>query len=192
MKRQTKRKQLNYSTFSPDKISEIRNEGELTYLITNWLLSKFPNKKIVVDAGALQELELNNIHLPQILTPHWQEYTSLFPELEHNFLALNRQYPATYLIKKSGVDRVVSYLSPESITRITVGNEGLTKGGTGDLLAALVAAFYLKNPSDRAAACASYILNMAADELYKHQGPYYTTTELLTQIPKSFWRILYG
>ena len=164
-------------------------EGQFTEEMTNKLLLQFPQKKIVIDAGAIQKLDIKNIKKSHLLTPHWQEYEHLFTNMP-KFDDLIKQYPATYLIKKNGIDYIVSWEKPKELIKIALGNAGLTKGGTGDLLAALSASFYVKNPAWLAAASASLVLNMAANELYQKIGPFYTTTELLEQIPKTLWRLL--
>lgn len=168
-------------------------EGKLTHKLTNKILVAYPKKKFVLDAGALQELKKKNINRNHILTPHRGEFNKLFPEHKNKtinlelFVEILKQYPATYLLKNQGLDYVFSVKSPRCPQKIIGGNEGLIKGGSGDLLAALVAAFYVKNDPILAAASASYVLKQAAQELYKQQGPYYTSTELLAQIPKTFW-----
>lgn len=169
---------------------EGHNEGKLTGKLTNRLLQKYPNKKWVIDAGALQELEVKNIHPQQILTPHWNEFISLFPGYENNFSKLITDYPAAYLIKHSGIDYCLSQSDPGAVIRVEAGNEGLTKGGTGDLLAALVAALYVKNTPLLSVSAASYILNKTAEKLYSSVGPFFTTSELLTEIPEVFWNLL--
>jgi len=165
-------------------------EGVLTHTLTNRLLRQYPEKKFVIDAGALQELELSNLKKSHLLTPQWTEYSNLFPQFQEDFSGLLGHYPASYLIKKSGVDYCLSWEQPQTIVRIEAGNEGLTKGGTGDLLAGLTAAFYVKNPALLSATCASYVLNKAADYLYQSQGPFYSTTQLLAEVPRIFWKSL--
>jgi len=165
-------------------------EGKLTHELTNRLLKNYPKKKIVIDAGALQELDLANLQKTHLLTPQWTEFSNLFPKYLTDFSGLLQAYPANYLIKKSGVDYCLSWERPEVTVKIVAGNEGLTKGGTGDLLAGLSAALYVKNPALLAASSASYVLNKAADFLYRSQGPFYSTTQLLTEIPRVFWRLL--
>jgi len=182
------------------EIEKIKDEGNLSYVLTNVLLAKYANKKFVLDAGALQELEIENINMDHILTPHQKEFLKLFPQRQFKLeneaeliKAIKKTLkisPATYLLKIQGTDFVFSKKSQEKVWKISNGNEGLVKGGTGDLLAALVTAFYVKNPAQLAAASASYILKSAADRLYQEQGPYYTTTQLLRQIPKTAWKLI--
>lgn len=62
------------------------------------------------------------------------------------------------------------------------GNEGLTKGGTGDVLAGLTGAFYCKSEAASSAAAASLVLKTAADRLYEKVGPYYNTSELAGEV----------
>ncbi|MEK9179301.1 MAG: ADP/ATP-dependent (S)-NAD(P)H-hydrate dehydratase [Patescibacteria group bacterium] len=183
-----------------NSVSEIllgEDEGELTHLLVNKLLRDFPQKKWVIDAGALQEVELGLIPKNSILTPHWGEYTRLFPQfkiqewnedrlLEEICQLGTKTTEATWLLKHQDTDFVFSR-STENKTRIEGGNEGLIKGGTGDLLSALVAAFFVKNDAILAASSASFILKAAADRLYKNIGPFYTTTEVLQTIPGVLW-----
>jgi len=165
-------------------------EGILTERLVNDLLIKHPQKKIVIDAGALQRLNISKIQPQHLLTPHWQEFQQLFPRNSLQNPDFLTKHPANYLIKKQGIDYILSWEKPKELIRVNLGNEGLTKGGSGDLLAALACAFYVHNPAWFAAAAASLILNSAADDLYKTVGPFYTTTELLQQIPKTFWQLL--
>ena len=56
-------------------------EGEYTRTLTKKLIEKFPEKKFVIDAGALQMMDrewLKNLKTPPILTPHEKEFESLF------------------------------------------------------------------------------------------------------------------
>ncbi len=52
--------------------------GEQTELLTHNLLTKHKDKKWVIDAGALQELELEDIPVNAILTPHHTEWKQLW------------------------------------------------------------------------------------------------------------------
>ena len=66
---------------------------------------------------------------------------------------------------------------------ITGGNPGMTKGGTGDVLAGLIAALACKNDPFLATIAGSFINKQAGDELYKKVGPYFNATDLANEIP---------
>ena len=62
-------------------ITKINDEGEYTYHLTKYLLENFPEKKFVIDAGALQMMDsgwLKNMKVKPILTPHQGEFNKLF------------------------------------------------------------------------------------------------------------------
>ena len=74
--------------------------------------------------------------------------------------------------------------SKEKCNGVKGGNAGMTKGGTGDVLAGLTAALYSKNDSFISAVCASFINKKAGDSLYKTMGLYYNASDLVNEIPK--------
>jgi len=61
----------------------------------------------------------------------------------------------------------------------------MTKGGTGDTLAGLIAALYCKNKAWLAACAGVYINGLAGDQLYKKVGPYFNTSDLADEIPRT-------
>ena len=66
------------------------------------------------------------------------------------------------------------------------GNEGMTKGGTGDVLAGLVAALACKNDCFTATAAGAFICGLSGDELYKKVGTFFNASDLCEQIPGTF------
>ncbi len=74
--------------------------------------------------------------------------------------------------------------------RVEGGNAGMTKGGTGDVLAGLVAALYCKNDAFLSATAASYINKKAGESLYKKVGYYFNASDLADEIPKVMKRLL--
>ena len=60
---------------------------ENTYQVTKYLLGKYPQKKWVLDAGALQVMEAKWLKkLPQaIITPHKKEFDKLFSITNHQY-----------------------------------------------------------------------------------------------------------
>ena len=63
------------------------------------------------------------------------------------------------------------------------GNPGMTKGGTGDVLAGLIAALACKNDPFLATIAGSFINKKAGDALYEKVGPYFNATDLANEIP---------
>ena len=66
----------------------------------------------------------------------------------------------------------------------------MTKGGTGDCLAGLVAAVWTKIDDEvQAAEVASIICKEAGDELYEQVGTFFNASDLAATIPKTAWRL---
>ncbi len=83
--------------------------------------------------------------------------------------------------------------SHPSICRVIEGgNAGMTKGGTGDVLAGLIAALACKNDPFLATIAGSFINKQAGDALYQTVGPYFNATDLANQIPKTMGELLIG
>ena len=74
--------------------------------------------------------------------------------------------------------------SPTECVRIIGGNAGMTKGGTGDVLAGLVAALYCKNDAFLSACAGSYINKKAGEKLFEKVGYYFNSSDLADEIPK--------
>ncbi|HLD25189.1 MAG TPA: ADP/ATP-dependent (S)-NAD(P)H-hydrate dehydratase [Patescibacteria group bacterium] len=199
--------------------------------LTHALLSAYPNKQWVIDAGALQMLELADIPKNAILTPHHGEFESLFKRAEVGIsLTSHRQGPdhsptmlvggakamtmleTKHLPALSDIDKVKLFsktyhcivllkgqrdiavsggacderiCTPGEVRVIEGGNEGMTKGGTGDVLAGLIAALACKNDPFLATIAGSFINKKAGDELYKSVGPFFNASDLASQIPKT-------
>ncbi|MBU0576178.1 NAD(P)H-hydrate dehydratase [Patescibacteria group bacterium] len=158
--------------------------------IVNNLLSKYADKKWVVDAGALQMVNPVLLNSHHIITPHHQELQRLMKSSEltqaeiQNFLPTINQ--ATLLLK-GPVDQV---FTKEEIIKIEGGNAGMTKGGTGDVLAGIVAALYCTHDALTCAVVGSFINKKAGESLYHRVGPYYNASDLVNEVPKIMWASL--
>lgn len=158
---------------------------ENTEKIVNYLLSKYPNKKWVVDAGALQMVDPSLLGERCIITPHQGEYERIRSKFQ--IPNSKTQNDATVLLK----GREDSVFTADNEEKIRGGNAGMTKGGTGDVLAGLVAGLYAFCDDPFAVAVvASSVNKQAGDELYKTVGPFFTTTQLVEQIPKTLKKVL--
>ena len=158
--------------------------------ITNGLLKKYPTKKWVIDAGALQMVEKELLLETMIITPHHQEFARVFGE-EASSLEVVREASAQHhgvVIVVKGPTDIVS--DGQRVELISGGNEGMTKGGTGDVLAGLIAALYCKSEAFASAAVGSYLNKKAGDELYKSVGSFFNSTDLVMQLPKTMKSVL--
>lgn len=158
-----------------------------TQELTTRLLKTYPNKKWVVDGGSLQVISPEDIPANAILTPHQGEFLKLFEsritnhELwQENVSAMAKEFHCTILLK--GQTDIVC--SPTECVEITGGNAGMTKGGTGDVLAGLVAALACKNDPFLVAVAGSYINKKAGEALAKNVGVYFNASDLAKEIPR--------
>lgn len=182
-----------------EEILKLEDEGKQTYFLTKYLLSKYPSKKWVIDAGALQMLELEWLERLEgraILTPHHQEFERVFnmtPTPEHVEL-MARQHNVTILMK--GQEDIVCPPAGEAgstkeCVRVLGGNAGMTKGGTGDVLAGLASALAAQNDDlYLVAKAASYINKRAGDSLFEKVGFYFNATDLVNEIPMVMKEVL--
>lgn len=162
---------------------EGQEEGDVnTKELTERLLTKYPDKKWVVDGGSLQVIKPEMLPKTAILTPHHREFLTLFQTEgnESTVTEMAKKYAVTILLK--GEKDVVSNGSKTVI--IEGGNPGMTKGGTGDVLAGLLASFYSKNDAFLSACCASYINKKTGESLAKTVGNNFNSTDLLNEVPK--------
>ena len=157
-----------------------------TALITNWLLAHFPDKKFVLDAGALQMLSTRYLTPACILTPHQGEWQRL--QANANLNHCQEKLQAATILSKDTVDKV--WQAGIMQASIAGGNGGLTKGGSGDVLAGTVAGLYCYNNSIAACEWASRALKASADKLYRTYGPFFTTTQLSEALPATLWELI--
>lgn len=144
--------------------------GEETREIVNRLLAKYPDKKWVVDGGALQEVEPKLLNKQMIITPN---------EKEWEILQSKGGVSAPTILLKGMVDRV---MEGDEEVQIPGGNAGMTKGGTGDVLAGVVAGLYAKSPALASVVTASYA-NKRAGEICKEKvGIYFSAADLIPQV----------
>lgn len=147
--------------------------------ITKRLLEKFPDKRWVIDAGSLQVMEPEWIPEDAILTPNKKEYELLFESKSPS--RVSAEYKCT-IVLKGPVARVCS---KGKCVEIENGNPGLTKGGTGDVLAGLTVSLLAKNDPFLAASSASFVVKSAADKLFEEVGVNYNADDLADRVPQA-------
>jgi len=164
--------------------------GEITRTIVNNFLRQYPHKKWIVDGGALQEVDPTLLNENMIVTPNQKEL-----EILKNKLGISYSGLKSTILAKGETDTITP--SPKDLRihgytaiHITGGSPGLTRGGTGDVLAGLVLGLAAKSPSFASCVIASHCIKIASDEIAKHTGPFFSPTDLITQIPKTIHLLL--
>ena len=94
------------------------------------------------------------------------------------------------MAKKYGCIIVVKgkedYVASDTQFKINkTGNVGMTKGGTGDVLAGLIASFACQNDLFISATAGVFINGLAGDRLKKKVSSYYNASDLIKEIPKT-------
>lgn len=170
-----------------------------TARVTNYLLAKYPDKKWVVDAGALQMVDPRLLGKTCIITPHQGELERLEGVIgaaqkreDESFIDLSSsQRPLDWLLTR-GVTVLLKghtdfvYASAEVI-EVIGGTAGMTKGGTGDVLAGLVAGLYCKQSALSAAVIASFVNKRAGEVLAEQVGPFFNASDLAAKVPEVLW-----
>jgi ADP-dependent NAD(P)H-hydrate dehydratase / NAD(P)H-hydrate epimerase len=171
--------------------------------ITNILVKQYPKKKWVIDAGALQMIHPIHFNENMIVTPHPRELMMVLKKHQpkHREEDIQKRIQSASdeqlqkwcealggvtMVLKGKVDKVVT---ASLCLSIEGGNAGMTKGGTGDVLAGLIAAVACTNELLASAVIGSYTNKVAGDELYKEFGPFFNATELITQVPQTLWKL---
>ena len=167
-------------------------EAKYTFDLTKSLIENFPDKQFVFDAGALQVMEpdwLLKLKTPAIITPHQKEFERLFDVSIHQsnteekiilIQAIAKKYKVIILLKA-----VLDIISDGKQTYVVEGgNAGLTKGGTGDILAGLTTALSATNLSLMAAISASILLKKTGEKLFQSKGYWYNIDNIIELIPE--------
>lgn len=159
-----------------------------TRVLTERLLQKYPDKKWVVDGGSLQVISPEILPKGSIVSPHFGEFQKLFgiERSEESVVEMAKKYEIVILAK--GQEDIVA--SKDESMLIPGGNAGMTKGGTGDVLAGLVAALFCKNDAFLSACAGSYINKKAGESLEKRVGIYFNASDLAGEIPLVLKNIL--
>lgn len=163
--------------------------GKETEKIVNALFKKHPKKRWVVDGGALQMMDSKLITKTMILTPHIKEFKRLFKVDKNGEMVKKMAGKHNCTIVLKGEHDIICDKDRFIVNQ--TGNEGMTKGGTGDVLAGLIAALYCKNKAMLAALAGVYINGLAGDRLYSTVGPYFNASDLMLEIPKVMGEKLY-
>ncbi|MBQ8732555.1 MAG: NAD(P)H-hydrate dehydratase [Oscillospiraceae bacterium] len=157
---------------------------------------------LVVDADGINILAehidiISERSAPLILTPHLGEMSRL-TGLTPQQIAADRINVASDFAQKHGVILVLKgantvIASPDGICRInSTGNPGMAKGGSGDVLAGMIAGLVAQGIDPALAASAGVYLHGLAGDICRERFSEYAflPTDLLAALPEAFCRIL--
>jgi len=147
------------------------------------------SKPMVIDADGIKSIEASNLR-NSIITPHKKELEIFMKNsglaVPEDAGALRRALKAflarnNVLLLKGPKDLIIS--SGGIMTNIT-GNAGMTKAGTGDVLAGLCAGFLASLSPEQAAINAAYFNGLAGDILLKKKGYCFLASDIADDIRK--------
>ena len=164
-------------------------------------LASFPCLK-VIDADALRAASLQNTD-NSILTPHIRELEALLTNSKIKSSAIKNianeknvekrakliQHATKHCIKNNFIivkGEIDTIISKKSIYYNKTGNPGMTRGGTGDVLAGLCAGFLAQSLElGQSAINATYINGMVGDILLKKKkGYFFLASDMVEEIKR--------
>lgn len=136
------------------------------------------NKKILLDADAIYSHETYPDKMKNWgIIPHAGEWKRFCMGLSDTNPSLVARKKNLTIIKKGAVDEI--FAPNGELIKNCTGNEVLTKGGTGDVLAGLIAGFAARDCSlYQAGQLGAFFLGCAGDTLKNHMGASFTLNEL--------------
>ncbi len=170
------------------------DEGKITREMTLGLFKKFPQKKWIVDGGALQVIHVNEIPKGAIVTPNSKEFEMIFgikqpEEVEKRgelIFKTAKENGIVILIK----DEVSVVSDGERVVTIPGGSDGLVKGGVGDTTAGLVLGFLAKDEPLLAVCLASHLIKLAGKELMQERGLMFSAQDVAEKVPLVYGEML--
>jgi len=155
-----------------------------TKKLVNGLLKKFEGKKFVLDAAALRVVDKRFLSPRVAVTPHAGEFKALFGVKASGEQVFNQAKKFNCIVLLKGPVDFVS--DGKRLFENKTGNAGMTKGGTGDCLAGLLAALACKNNLLTAACAAAFVNGVAGDLLFEEKGFNYNAFDLVEALPRAF------
>ncbi|MDO8658098.1 MAG: ADP/ATP-dependent (S)-NAD(P)H-hydrate dehydratase [Candidatus Levybacteria bacterium] len=150
------------------------HQGEFERLFHNVILERSSAMQNEAIESSIKQEILSRSLLPQ------EDLLLRSGALQDDVVKMAKEYNSTILLK--GLKDVICSLN--ECVAIEGGNAGMTKGGTGDVLAGLVAALACKNDLFLAAKAGSFINKKAGEELFKKVGYYFNASDLANEIPR--------
>jgi ADP-dependent NAD(P)H-hydrate dehydratase / NAD(P)H-hydrate epimerase len=143
---------------------------------------KKSKRPLIIDADAIKSINLQDID-NALLTPHQGEFDILLKNSKLNKKNYKKQLKNNIILLKGKIDNIIT--KSKTLYNKT-GNPGMTKAGTGDVLAGLAAGFKAQGLSNKQSAInASYINGALGDlQLKKKKGYFFIASDLLIDIKK--------
>lgn len=184
--------QMLQQNWLPEQAILTPHRGEFVRILSNWFGE---NSKLGKTWERLQ------IGLDEMAEAYFQGEDSIEPlVLEKNildgFVSLKevaqlqdcaRTAGYSHWIVKGQADLI---WNAERVVAVVGGNAGLTKGGTGDVLAGLVAGFAAKSEPLPSLVVASFLNKKAGHELFQERGVMYNSSDLVEMIPRVWKKVL--
>lgn len=170
------------------------DEGKVTRDLTIGLFKKFPNKKWIVDGGALQVVAASEIPKGAIVTPNSREFEMVFGE-KLLTLVTERVEQVQLIAKKYGIvilikDETSLVCNGEEAIAIEGGNDGMIKGGVGDVTAGVILGFLAKDEPIVACSIASHLVKLAGRKLLEERDMMFNAQDLCETIPIVYGQVL--
>jgi len=145
------------------------------------IVSENKGKGIVLDATALRLIPAKRLHTSCVVTPHSNEFKALFKmtALRESVYSAAKKFGCIVCLK--GQTDFIS--DGKTLFYNSTGNAGMTKGGTGDVLAGLIAGFASQSPLLESALAAFYLNGFAADMLKKQNSTMFNAVDLMESLP---------
>tara|TARA_Y100000310_G_scaffold345464_1_gene465276 strand:- start:1666 stop:2466 length:801 start_codon:yes stop_codon:yes gene_type:complete len=142
---------------------------------------KIKNLK-VIDADALKQIKLQDVH-NAILTPHHKEFSMLLKNSKLKKSNFKKYLKDNIVLLKGPIDVIIS--KNKTLFNKT-GNEGMSKAGTGDVLAGLTAGFLAQSKDlMQSAINAAYFNGLIGDILLKKKkGFSYLASDMVEEIKR--------
>ncbi len=164
-----------------------QTEALVAYILEN---STIP---VILDADGINALSenidiLDRAACPVVLTPHEAEFARIGGVINGDRLEAARSFAVKhncYLVLK-GHRSITAF--PDGRCYInTSGNAGMAKGGSGDVLAGIIAALCGQMPIEKAIPAAVYLHGRAGDIAAEKYGEYsMTPSDIISLLPEAF------
>jgi len=143
---------------------------------------KRANKPLVIDAAALRITRIQDVK-NAVLLPHAGELETLLKNSKLTGASVQKTLGTNILVKK-GHPRT-EIISKRAIAINKTGHAGMTHGGTGDVLAGIIAALIAQGNEPYIAACAAtYVNGKTAESLSKELGFGYLASDFISALPR--------